>query len=101
VVVMRNRPKTSTFWVRTFADAKTTGMWTVVPRRYTKRYAQAVACDIRSSHRRKKPIGIAGLCADDHWDAVWEAPANPSEDSWNYTVAIKYRGKRKTNKWRN
>ena len=94
-------PKTSTFWSRTFDKAKMADGWFVVERRYSKRTAQALACDIRSSHRRNYNIGIAGLRADDKWDAICELPDDPAEESWNCVVAIKYKGKRKTNRWRN
>lgn len=96
-----NRPRVGSFWSRTFDAAKLSNGWFVVERTYSKRTAKALACDIRSSHRRNHDIGIAGLSADDHWDAIWEAPTDPAEESWNCVVAIKYKGKRKTNKWRN
>lgn len=89
-----NRPRVGTFWTRTFDAAKAADGWFVVERTYTKRTAKALACDIRSSHRRRR-IDIAGLLPDDHWDAIWEAPANADDESWNCVVAIKYRGKRK------
>ncbi|MFN7318812.1 MAG: hypothetical protein ACK5S6_04815 [bacterium] len=95
-------PKTSTFWSRTFDKAKMENGWFVVERRYSKRTAQSLACDIRSSHRRSPTSKMpAGLKPDDKWDAICELPDDPAEESWNCVVAIKYKGKRKTNRWRN
>jgi len=92
----------STFWSRTFDEAKTAGGWFVVERTFSKRTAESVACSIRSSHRRSPTSKMpAGLEPDDKWDAVCEVPDDPAEASWNCAVAIKYKGKRKTNRWRN
>ena len=86
----RIRPKTGSFWSRTLDSARLSQTWTVVPRRYNKRTAMQLACDLRSAQRRSA-LDIAGVKPGEKWDAVWEAPEGSDAD-WNCVVAIKYLG---------
>ncbi|MFM8312358.1 MAG: hypothetical protein ACKOAZ_10730 [Ilumatobacteraceae bacterium] len=63
----------NTFWARTFGEARRTGDWTEVPRRYTRATAQQIASDISNAHRRKPANQrVRGIMAGEVWDARWE-----------------------------
>lgn len=63
----------NTFWARTFAEARDTGDWTEVLRRYTRATAQQIASDISNAHRRKLANQrVRGIIPGEVWDARWE-----------------------------
>lgn len=87
---MANKPRTGSFWTRTLDAARLSQTWTVVPRRYSKRTARQITCDLRST-RRRQSVDIAGVKPGEKWDAVWEAPEG-SDEAWDCVIAIKYLG---------
>lgn len=63
----------NTFWARTFADARRSGNWTEVQRRYTRSTAQQIASDIGNAHRRKPAhLRVRGIVPGEMWEARWE-----------------------------
>lgn len=86
-------PKRSTFWTRTFAEARRRGDWLQVPRRYTRSTAQQIASDISNAHRRKPAAQrVRGIEAGEQWEADW-APADDADggDDADHFVIIRLR----------
>lgn len=62
----------TSFWARTFAEARRRGSWFDVPRRYTRKTAQQIASDIGNHHRREeRHQRVRGILPGEVWEARW------------------------------
>ncbi|MFZ9629369.1 MAG: hypothetical protein ACO3C1_08455 [Ilumatobacteraceae bacterium] len=81
-------PKRSTFWTRTFDEARRLGDWLQVPRLYTRKTAQQIASDIGNAHRRRPEVQrVRGILDGEQWEATW-APVDGSADG-DHVVRIR------------
>jgi hypothetical protein len=63
----------SSFWSRTFHEARTTGDWTMVRRYYSRATAMQLSSDINCAHRRPADqLRMRGIAEGEQWDARWE-----------------------------
>lgn len=71
-----SRIRTS-FWRRTFDDARRLGDWCRVDKFYTRKTAAQVASDIRRAHLDdRRTIRTAGIRSDEVWEARWNEVKN-------------------------
>ena len=71
----------TSFWIRTFAEARQRTEWTLVARQYTRATAAQIASDINSAHRRAPDRRMRGVLEAERWQAFWEpAPTGPLGD---------------------
>lgn len=70
------RDRTS-FWRRTFDEARRLGDWYRVDKYYTRKTAAQIASDIRRAHRdERRTIRTAGIGHDEIWEARWNEVSN-------------------------
>ena len=83
-------PKRSTFWTRTFDEARRRGTWVQVPRLYTRKTAQQIASDISNAHRRRADVQrVRGIEPGEQWEATW-APVDGTVEG-DHVVRIRLR----------
>lgn len=71
----------TSFWIRTFAHARTEQGWVRVPRLYTRTTAAQLASDISNAHRRSGAHRMRGVLDGERWEAYWQpAPNGPAGD---------------------
>ena len=71
----------TSFWIRTFAHARTAQGWVKVPRLYTRTTAAQLASDISNAHRRSGAHRMRGVLDGEQWEAYWQAaPNGPAGD---------------------
>ena len=70
------RHSRTTFWCRTFAQARQSDGWVLVSRLYTYATATQLASDITNSHRRTAAtLRMRGTSPGERWEARWELAA--------------------------
>ena len=72
----------SSFWARTFDQARAERAWVRVDRLYTRTTAAQISSDIACSHRRDvNSHRMRGMQPGERWDSFWGATENgPSGD---------------------
>jgi len=81
----------TSFWIRTFHEARTTLDWVCVPRLYTRATAAQLASDICNAHRREPhTVRVRGIDPGEQWEAYW-APAEqgPAGDHLVYVRLVR------------
>ena len=66
------RPCSTSFWARTFEEARINGDWTKVGRFYTRKTAAQISSDITCAHKRSGAARrVKGVAEGEVWEARW------------------------------
>ena len=85
-----SRDRTS-FWRRTFDEARRHGDWYRVGKFYTRNTAAQIASDIRRAHRvGRRATRTAGIRSGEVWEARWNEVKNGA--TGDYEVWIRRAG---------
>ena len=79
----------TSFWIRTFHEARTTLDWVCVPRLYTRATAAQLASDICNAHTRERTkFRLRGIEEGEQWEARWEWHADGIPGDFSVWIRI-------------